>query len=43
LDEPQEEIFDDQRILSARIAVACGFFAFGLGFAVWAVHIRVLR
>ena len=31
-----------ERIIRARIAVSCGFFAFGLGFAIWAVHIPVI-
>ena len=31
-----------QRIVRARIAVSCGFFVFGLGFAIWAVHIPVI-
>jgi MFS family permease len=31
-----------QRVVQARIAVSIGFFMFGIGFAVWAVHIPVV-
>ena len=31
-----------ERIVRARIAVSCGFFVFGLGFAIWAVHIPLI-
>ena len=36
------EVFDARSVLRARFAVSCGFFVFGFGFAVWAVHIPVV-
>jgi MFS family permease len=40
--ETSSESPNAQRVAQARIAVSVGFFMFGLGFALWAVHIPVI-